>query len=197
MSRLVLNIVLVGLIQPLMSQDLSPAYRNFPVIITLQFHALSMPFRDVKSNFSNIGIGLGTEFSYSGKANWVQQVSAGWYHNRAVGNGLILSTQAVWRPVLTGNLYTEVKLGAGYLLAARPVEGFRYEKGNWIASGKKGKGMLTIPLGISLGYDLNHGPTRLSPFVSYQFLLVTKYNRDIPLVPETLIQFGSRLHFRD
>jgi hypothetical protein len=41
------------------------SYRNFPVIITIQFHSLTLPFRDFKSNFSNVGFGVGTEVSNS------------------------------------------------------------------------------------------------------------------------------------
>ena len=48
-------------------------YKNFPIIITLQFHSLSTPFKNIKSNFRNIGIGIGTEVSYHNSPRGVQQ----------------------------------------------------------------------------------------------------------------------------
>src|SRR5678815_2999413 len=76
------------------SQDkMNRAYRNFPVIITINFHSLTLPFRDFKSNFSNVGFGLGTEVSFNGKQDWVQQFSINWNRNEHVGNGLLISTQ--------------------------------------------------------------------------------------------------------
>ncbi len=172
-------------------------YRNFPLIITLQFHSFSMPFKNIKSNFSNIGIGIGTEVSYNKKSNGVQQFHLIWYRNKNMGNGLLAYSQAVWRPSIGSNLYTELKLGVGYLLSKGPSESFKQKNGEWISVGKKGKGMFTIPVGLSVGYENENEKTYVSPFASYQLLIATDYNKSIPIVPYTLIQLGNRIHFED
>lgn len=169
-------------------------YRNFPVILTLQFHSLSLPFRNLESNFSNIGIGLGTEVSLNGKHNWAQQFSVVWYRNQDAGNGVVLYTQPVWRPTIASDFYTEMKFGAGYLIAQRPVESYRQVEGTWVPVGRKGKGMFTIPVGFSLGYSARSSATCFSPFASYQLLLISNYNPSIPVMPATLIQLGSRIN---
>lgn len=169
-------------------------YRNFPVIVTVQFHSLSLPFRNLESNFSNIGIGLGTEVSLNGKHNWAQQFSIVWYRNKQAGNGVLLYTQPVWRPTIVSDIYTEFKIGAGYLIAQRPSESYRQVNGNWTSVGHKGKGMFTIPAGFSLGYNAHSFGTYLSPFANYQMLLLSNYNPSIPLMPATLLQFGTRIH---
>lgn len=188
-----LALCLVGSL--LAQTDTQKDYRNFPIIVMVQFHNLSMPFKDMKSNFSNIGLGFGTELSYNGKSNWVQQVSATWHHNKTVGNGIMLYSQAAWRPTISSGVYTELKAGAGYMYAFRPVESYKQDNGVWEATGNKGKGMFTLPVGISVGYQSYSDKTYVSPFISYQFLLISGYNQSIPLVPETLIQVGSRIHF--
>lgn len=170
------------------------SYSNFPIVVTLQFHAVALPFRDIKANFSNIGLGLGTEVSYNGKQNWSQQMSVLWYRNRAVGNGILVHTQAAWRPSIASAVYTEVKAGVGYLFAFRPVESFKPINGEWISVGTKGKGMLTLPLGVSIGCNTWMSGTNISPFISYQFMVVNNYNKSIPIVPQTLVQIGSRIH---
>jgi hypothetical protein len=172
------------------------AYTNFPIVITLQFHAFALPFRDMKSNFSNPGIGVGTEVSFGGNPNAVQQINATWYHNKAMGNGLLLYTQTVWRPEFTSTTYAEVKGGVGYLYSFRPSESFQSVDGVWKSVGHKGKGMLTIPVGVSLGYNSRSADSYISNFATYQFLLVKGYNKSIPLVPETLLQIGSRIHVK-
>jgi len=176
-------------------QNSEKSYSNFPVIVTVQFHSLSLPFRDLKSNFSNIGFGIGTEVSHSGQQNWVQQFSASWYKNTSVGNGLFFSTQTAWRPTITGELYTELKAGIGYYYAYRPIESFKPDNGNWIPVGHKGKGMLTFPIGIGVGYSIYQSSTSFSPFLNYQLLILKGYNKSIPVVPETVIQAGTRIHF--
>jgi len=169
-------------------------YSDFPLIITIQFHAFALPFRDLKSNFSNVGIGIGTELSFNGKASGAQQIQALWYHNKAMGNGLLLYTQSVWRPYFSSDGYGELKGGVGYLYSFRPSESFEQVNGAWKSKGHKGKGMLTIPIGVSAGYDANWNQSYVSNFISYQFLAVSNYNKSIPLVPETLFQIGSRIH---
>ncbi len=169
-------------------------YNDFPIIITLQFHAFALPFRDLKANFSNIGIGVGTEFSFSGKPGGAQQVSALWYHNKAMGNGLFFYTQAVWRPYFSSNGYGEIKGGLGYLYSFRPSNSLKQVNGNWISVGRKGKGMLTIPIGVSAGMDSRTASWYVSTFASYQLLLVKNYNKSIPLVPETIFQVGTQIH---
>ena len=181
----------------LSAQEEPPGYRNFPIVISLQFHSLSMPFQNVKSNLHNIGIGLGTELSFGGKDHLLQQLQVIWYRNKVVGNGLLLYTQTAWRPNIVSDFYREVNLGAGYLMARRPVRSFQQEGSTWIPVGRRGKGMLAIPIGIAAGYEKYKTGTYASPFLGYQFLAVTGYNKSIPVLPQTLLQAGMRIHLED
>src|SRR5688500_8213616 len=147
--------------------DDSKSYRNFPIVITLQFHSLSTPFQRMTSNFRNPGIGIGTEISLNGKHNWAQQVTAMWYRNSAVGNGILLYTQVAWRPSFGSYAYGEIKAGLGYEYSFRPTESYKFDNGKWKSVSHRGKGMLAIPVGVSLGYN-NYSPdVYASPFVSY------------------------------
>ncbi len=169
-------------------------FRNFPIVLSLQFHSLSMPFKDLKTNFSNIGFGVGTELSYNGSHNWAQKFDIIWIKNKGIGNSVLFSTQAAWRPMIAGNVYTEIKVGIGYMKAFRPSESFNQSNGRWISAGKKGKGMLTIPVGIGMGYFNYSEGMFISPFASYQMMLVNNYNLDLPYMPQSIIQIGSRIH---
>jgi hypothetical protein len=174
---------------------MNKTYRNFPIIITVNFHSLTLPFKDLKSNFSNVGFGVGTEVSFNGKQDWVQQFSINWNRNENIGNGLLFSTQTVWRPTIADHFYMEVKAGVGYSYCYRPVGSYRPENGNWVSVGNKGKGMLALLGGISAGYNNYSSTTYISPFASYQLIVLKGYNKSIPIVPETLLQVGSRIHF--
>lgn len=170
-------------------------YRNFPVIITLQFHSLSMPFRDIGGAFRNIGLGIGTEVSFNGRHDWVQQFSTLWYRNKATGNGWVLYTQTAYRPNL-GNAgwYGEVKAGVGYYFVKRPNPGWHQVDGQWKPAAKKGKGMLTIPVGIGAGYHRWSAQTYMAPFASYQFMPALGYNQSVPVIPQTFLQLGTAVH---
>ncbi|TAI48697.1 hypothetical protein [Flagellimonas allohymeniacidonis] len=183
----------------LTSRSQSPGndnHRNFPLIISIEFHSLSMPFKN-KKLFSNIGIGIGTEVSHNGNRNWVQQFKVSWYGNRNVGGGLLVHSQAVWRPDIVSDAFGELKLGAGYLFAKRPKDSYKPTDKGWKNVGKKGKGMFVLPAGIGFGYDNFDQKTYISPYANYQFIIATKYNKSIPIVPFTLLEVGTRIHFED
>jgi len=180
--------LLLGFVQAGSSQENSMP-QSSPLVITLQFHSLALPFRNMDTNFRNVGVGIGTELPIDG---WIQSVSAMWYRNRTVGNGLMLFTQAVWRPGIGSDGFGEIKGGIGYAYVQRPVESYRQVNGEWTSAGKKGKGMLAIPVGTSIGYSTLFNGTLVSPFVSYQFVVLSGYNKSIPVLPHTILEFGSR-----
>lgn len=181
------------------AQDSMPKdYRNFPLTVTLQFQSFSLPFKNMGTNFKNMGIGLGTEVSHGGGIHdWVQEFSVFWIRNKHMGNGLYLMTQTAWRPYMGKPFFGELKAGIGYKLAFRPVESFVQKDGEWVSVGKRGKGMLAIPLGIGIGVHSYSDGLYTSPFVNYQAIFIKGYNQDIPIVPETIFQLGTRTHFKE
>ena len=174
---------------PLKAQEHQKRY-DFPLTITLNFPALAMPFRNLDLNFRNIGIGLGTEVTLNHEGTWVQQFHIAWLRNRQAGNGLLAYTQLAWRPGIGNNGFAEVKAGAGYLYGYTASTAMKPSGGGWTSIGHKGKGMLTIPIGVAFGYHAYDADTRYTPFLGYQFMLVTHYNKTVPLVPQTIVQTG-------
>jgi hypothetical protein len=170
-------------------------YRNFPLLVTLQFQNLATPFHDLKSNFSHVGVLVGTEVSYNGKQNWVQQFQAGFYFNNDAGNGFMVFTQAVYRPTVFKYFYPEVKAGVGWQRAYHPVDAYEFQNGTYTQV-KGGKSQLIVPLGISFGYNKYSDETYLSPFISYQVIPALFYNEGIPLNFYSLFQVGTRVHFK-
>ena len=59
---------------------------------------------------------------------------------------------------------------------------------------QKGKGMLAVLMGLSLGYHEYSEDVYLSPFVSYQAVFLKNYSKSIPFMSETLIQAGLGIH---
>ena len=173
--------------------DASPvATASWPLTVSLQFHSLSMPFQDLKTTFSNVGIGLGTEFNYNRRGNLIQTVQVGYYRNRYAGDGLFVSTQAGYRPHF-GHLYTEFKVGVGWNYTVHPNATIQLREGQWHSLGRTGKGLLMVPIGISIGYA--KPKAFIAPFVAYQFFALSGYNPSVPLVPNQLLQAGTHIYF--
>lgn len=170
-------------------------YRNFPLIVSIQFQNFALPFKDLGSNFSNVGLAVGTEVSLNGKQNWAQQFQAGYYFNRNAGNGFFTYTQTVYRPTLFNDFFAEVKFGLGWQRVFHPVDAYKYENGNYVLAGG-GKSQLIVPLGISLGYNDYKQNTYAAPFISYQVIPALFYNDGIPVNFYSLFRVGARIHFK-
>lgn len=193
MKRLTTSLLFcIFLLSKTQAQEVATSDYRFPLTISIQFHGFTMPFKNLSSNFRNVGLGIGTELSLNSANTWVQQVQIVWYHNKAIGNGLLLHSQNIWRPTIESS-FAEVKFGAGYLYSFRPSVSYKSVDGKWTNVGKKGKGMLALPFGVSVGSYASLKSSSLAPFISYQFMLVKGYNTSIPIVPQTLVQTGVLL----
>ena len=166
-------------------------YHNWPLIVSLHFHSLSLPFSDWKSLFANVGLSVGTEVRYNRRATLLQAVQLGYYRNRNAGDGLFLAPQVVYRPRL-GSLFAEVRVGAGALYTFHPTEALVLKAGEWQPQRYASKLTLMVPLGVSIGYDGRKSAPSLAPFVSYQVFAQHGYNPSVPIVPHRLLQVGFR-----
>lgn len=176
------------------TNDTGTDYRNFPIILSVQFQNFALPFHDLKSNFTHVGIALGTEVSLNGKQNWAQQFQAGFYLNKDAGNGFFTHTQTVYRPTVFQHFYPELKAGIGWQRVFHPVDAYEFVDGKYVSTAG-GKSQVIVPLGISIGYNNYSTKTYLSPFISYQVIPALFYNESIPLSFYSLFQVGTRIHF--
>jgi hypothetical protein len=159
------------------AQPKAKDYRNFPIVLSVQFHSLSRPFKKLASNFKNIGFGIGTELGLGRGHDWAQQFQFSWYRNKEAGNGILIYTQSAWRPTIVSHVYAELKGGFGYTYLTGP-----------------GKWRFTVPVGVLVGYNQFSPSTYVAPFASYQVLVSPGKTTILPPVTNTLWQFGARIH---
>ena len=165
--------------------------RNWPVTVQVYLHSLSMPLQDLRTSNANVGIGLGTEVAYNRRGTLIQTAQMGYYHNSYAGDGFFVQTQAGYRPHV-GPVYAEIKAGLGWHYSFHPNTTFQFREGQWQPAGRTGKGLLMIPMGVSIGYA--ERANRLVPFVGYQFFALSGYNPALPVVPNQLLQAGVHIH---
>ncbi|WP_247232041.1 hypothetical protein [Telluribacter sp. SYSU D00476] len=191
---LLLTFLLWATTYALAQEKTAPTNRSLPLMVGVQFHSLALPLRDVKTSFSNVGVFVGTELLLNRKSTLVQQLSVGWQSNRSVGSGMMVMTQTAWRPRIVGAFYTELKAGVGGWYIHHPTDSWRPANGEWVQARNSGKWLPLIPVGISVGLNPSRG-LPISPFISYQLFVAGHYNPSAPLVPNQLLQAGSRIHF--
>ena len=190
--------LLVGLLSVQMVNGQSKnerTYRNFPLVLSVQFHRDSYPLKDVRTNFKNLGFGIGSEISLGSGHSWAQQFTLSTYRDKEAGNGVLLYTQSAWRPTIVGHVYTELKAGFGLNYVYAPEEPYRVINGKSYYVGDKARWLFTAPVGISIGYNKFSRQTYVAPFASYQVLLTPDYVKGITIMSHSLFQVGARIHF--
>ena len=167
-------------------------YKRFPYMVGLQFQNFTIPFRDLGSHFSHPGLFVGTEYAYNSKGTLFQNVTAGGYLNREIGNGAYINTQIGFRPKITSSFYGELKLGIGYLRIFHPTPTYEYTNGDWqkIIGGKS---QVSIPLDLGFGYSFTTNKGEFSPSLHYQINPSLFYNTTLPLNIYTNIMLGLKV----
>ena len=198
MMRL-LFVIMIGIIcHPIHAQEVSPPpLPNFPIILSFHFSGVAMPFKDLKSLFSNIGVGIGTSRNWGNQSRFFQTIELRWWHNKAMGNRWLLDTELHWNPKLRNTIHGDLHLGVGYLWAKRPVKSYQPMNGTWVERRKKGKGMVAVPMGIGLR-RLNASPAAFRAWgINYTIVWGLNFNPSIPILPEHLLVFDSTIDLRD
>jgi hypothetical protein len=155
-------------------------HQKFPVIVGLQFQNFAMPLRDSGSNFSHPGLFGGTELAYNRNGTFLQNLIAGGYLNRQIGNGMHISSQLGFRPRIVKDFFGEMKLGVGYLRIFHPFPAYEYVEGEWQRV-RGGKSQVLFPMDLGFGYSFSTSVGRLSPSISYQVSPALFYNSTLPL----------------
>ena len=81
------------------------------------------------------------------------------------------------------------------MLAMRAMKSFQRKGNDWVHVGRSGKSLLILPVGLGFGQNNFSDNTYFSPFVGYEFALLKGYNKSIPIMPQSSVQIGSRVHF--
>jgi len=114
-----------------------------------------------------------------------------------LGSASILQVLGQFQPVLFKKIELGIGTGAGYRLSAYPYATFHWDGTSW-NDGKKYKGMVQMPLQLSIAYrSFSISSLKVIPFISYQLQAMFGYNPDFDPLPDSNIMAGFRFQFRN
>lgn len=165
-----------------------------PIVTSMNFQAIATPFHNAENNFRNPGFSIGTELNYTKKNLTFQSINFGYFFNKYNGNAAYLNSQFIYRPKIYKALHLEIKFGPGLIDLFLPTQPYTLINGNWEKSSDHGNLAITVNTGIGLWLKPNIASNNIiSPFVQYDIMGITRYNKSIPVLPTTLINFGCRI----
>ena len=171
-------------------------FENRPITVTIFNHSIGVPFKDYFKKPLNIGIAIGTEFTYRQQTynSTHQSLQIGWYHHKNLGSGFLFKSDLIQRFNSSNNIWGEVSISAGYFHTFSISDVYQLnEKGNYQKTADTGSPAFLFGGGFGGGFQINTAnqfTTR--PFIKYEALLETPYTSFIPIMPHTLLEIGSR-----
>jgi hypothetical protein len=180
------------------SETTDSALMKLPIIVSANFQTIATPFHNLKNNFRNLGIKIGTEISYNKKRNILQSFNIGYYRNRLNGDGLYINSEFIYRPKIYKPIRMEIKLGPGLADVFLPTQPYEPDgNGNWRKATNYGKLALQVHGSIGIWYQsIAINKIRISPFLQYEIVGIIGYNKSIPVLPTTMINIGCRINFK-
>jgi len=114
-----------------------------------------------------------------------------------LGSASVLQVLGQFYPVLFKKIELGIGTGAGYRLSGYPYPTLYWEDTSW-NDGKKYKGMVQIPLQLSIAYrSFSISSLKVIPFISYQLQAMFGYNPDFDPLPDSNIMAGFKFQFRN
>lgn len=181
----------IGLAQEKSATGLSAA----SFLVGISFHAISTPLHKPGNNFRNLGFKVGAELPWNAKDNLRQSLEVGYYFNRFNGRSVYVHSDFVYRPRIAKDLRADLRLGPGLGYVLHPVESWKQKNGEWVAD-RSGKLFPQVHGAFGLSYNnIRLSDLAASPFVQYEVMAITGYNRGISIMPNSFIHVGSRFKF--
>jgi hypothetical protein len=139
------------------------------------------------------GIRAGTEFYYGagGRSGFFQNISLTYYFHRTFHHSFTLSTQFGYRYMHRSGFFTDLSLGTGYMYLLLNQQVYKPKSnGEFTPVKQAGLHRLISSLALSAGHKISLSGRTFYPYLKYEIMGESPFNKDTPLVPHILLQSG-------
>lgn len=195
MKKIILSILLaLGTIATSWLRGQSPA-SSWQFDLAAGTHSIYAPIKNLKYDHT----GLITQFGVyhqpgSGRQVFSMGIQVGLAKSKSLGDATSAQLIARFTPVIAKHIELGIGTGVGYRLAGYPRSSLTWDGNDW-QKGKKFKGLIQVPLQLSMGYrSVKFQNIRLSPYVACQVQGVFGYSPDLSFLPVTSYSFGLKIN---
>jgi hypothetical protein len=117
--------------------------------------------------------------------------------NKYQGNATNLQLLGQFLPVILKTIEFGIGTGIGYRFSGYPSQPLKSNGDSW-EEGKNFKGIIQIPLQLSVGYrSILISSVSVTPFFSYQLQAMFGYNPDFDPLPDSSFMIGFKFKFNN
>lgn len=159
---------------------------------SLGFNAVGLPGVSLQEQLKQVGVEAGVGRVLNAKGSLLATLNLGFSDTRYNGTKKYATANLEYAPTLIKSLKASITLGAGVAANTSPSDSWEVSTdGAWSETNNVKFGPL-LATGLGLKYKINNFFT---PTLRYQLLIDGNYNKSVPLLPTSVIQFGNQFSF--
>jgi hypothetical protein len=160
--------------------------------ISSGMHSFYAPVENLKWDNPGLAVSAGINWLLGQKQFFSLGLQVQFAKNDFQGNATSLQLLGQFTPVVFKRAELGIGTGAGYRFSGYPSASVKWDGNVW-KEGKMVKGIIQIPLQLSLGYrSIDITSVSITPFVSWQLQAMFGYNPDFDPLPDSNFMIGFK-----
>jgi len=197
LEKVVMLILLIFLVFAVSKAEENTIESKWQYVFSSGVHSFYAPVENLKWDNPGWVISAGGNRMMGQKQYFSVGLQLQFAQQEFLGSASVLQVLGQFHPVVFKKIELGIGTGAGYRLSTYPYSTFNWDGTSW-NDGKKYKGMVQIPLQLSIAYrSLSISSYKVIPFISYQLQAMFGYNPDFDPLPDSNFMAGFKFQFRN
>ena len=164
-------------------------------IVSTGIHSYYAPVENLKWEQADFAASLGINKLFGQKQQFAVGIQSQFSQYKFQGDAVGLQLLAELTPAIFRRIELGIGTGAGYRFSFYRSKSLKWNGNDWV-DGKLYKGIIQVPVQISVGYrSIRFGLCNIRPFVAYQLQALFGFSPDLSPLPDSNLMFGLKFHF--
>lgn len=177
------------------SAESNKSRQPWQLVVSTGIHSYYAPVENLKWGQSDFSASLGINKMFGQKQQFAVGVQGQFSQYEFQGDAIGLQLLGQFTPAIFRRIELGIGTGAGYRFSLYRSKPLKWNGADWV-DGKSYKGIIQVPVQISVGYrSILFGSCNIRPFAAYQLQALFDYSPDLSPLPDSNLMVGLKIHF--
>lgn len=191
--KLLITLIIVALVIPAVGYNQERTDNPWQIDLSAGLQSFYAPVQDLRWKRPELVTMAGIGKPLGVRQHFEVGLQIGYARNNFHGDALFLQLMGKYTPLIAGKVEAGIGMGIGYRLGLYPSGAMKWNGNDWV-SRNSFKGMVQIPLQVSIGYrSIELDRYELRPYLAYQLQALLGYNPDLSPLPVSAAMLGLKI----
>jgi hypothetical protein len=177
------------------SAESNKSRHPWQLVVSTGIHSYYAPVENLKWGQADFAASLGLNKLLGQKQQFAVGIQGQFSQYEFQGDAIGLQLLGQFTPAIFRRIELGVGTGAGYRFSFYRLKPLKWNGTEWV-DGKSYKGIIQVPVQISVGYrSIRFGSCNIRPFAAYQLQVLFGYSPDLSPLPDSNLMVGLKIHF--